>query len=574
MRRPNSWCVAATAVCCLSVSAEAQNSRKKIRSKPSAQASRAGTAVQWRDDFAAAQKESEESGKPVFWYVPTLQGSPMDRKPEVDRYMMAGPFSWPSTIALLNESFVPIKAPASREMQKQFGLARMSFIEPGWVVLDRDGTELGRLDKITTFERQWFELPLRKLVNARSKVAVATKVEKRFAEGAHAFDRGERDRALEIWADVAKRYPEDPLGWKAAAEVEGHGPYAFGFEVRGPLKEAAIDGSTDGSRALAGAYTEDELWKRGVEFLLRMRTGDGGIEDSRYDFGGTDSLPNVYVACTAIAGWAVLEHAIAHDDSLLPEVWSFYDYASDDENLAIDDSDELVWAHIYRGRFYCRLLDSFPEAAQVRGVREELAGVVDALSEMQTKKGAWHHEYANPFVTASALVTLRHAEERGVTVPVAVRDAGIKALLSTRGKAGGYSYSMRRRGEPGIPASIGRMALGELALDLWGQAEVKKLRAALDASFEHHQHLESVRKYDDHANRLGHGGFFFWYDMRARSEAIMRVTDKKLRAHYVKRQRDLILSLPEIDGRFMDSHELGRSYGTAMALLSLRELDG
>ena len=32
---------------------------------------------------------------------------------------------------------------------------------------------------------------------------------------------------------------------------------------------------------------------------------------------------------------------------------------------------------------------------------------------------------------------------------------------------------------------------------------------------------------------------------------------------------ELVLDLPEFDGAFVDSHELGRSYGTARALLCL-----
>jgi hypothetical protein len=34
-----------------------------------------------------------------------------------------------------------------------------------------------------------------------------------------------------------------------------------------------------------------------------------------------------------------------------------------------------------------------------------------------------------------------------------------------------------------------------------------------------------------------------------------------------------MLRLPELDGCFVDSHELGRCYGTAMALLSFSVLD-
>ena len=35
---------------------------------------------------------------------------------------------------------------------------------------------------------------------------------------------------------------------------------------------------------------------------------------------------------------------------------------------------------------------------------------------------------------------------------------------------------------------------------------------------------------------------------------------------------EIMRELPEIDGSFIDSHELGKSYGTAMALLSLKNV--
>jgi hypothetical protein len=57
--------------------------------------------------------------------------------------------------------------------------------------------------------------------------------------------------------------------------------------------------------------------------------------------------------------------------------------------------------------------------------------------------------------------------------------------------------------------------------------------------------------------------------MHARSEAIAAVKDPALRQSLAKKQLDLILSLPELDGCFIDSHELGRCYGTASALLCL-----
>lgn len=113
------------------------------------------------------------------------------------------------------------------------------------------------------------------------------------------------------------------------------------------------------------------------------------------------------------------------------------------------------------------------------------------------------------------------------------------------------------------------MPLCELALFRFGQSDQERLGAALTAAFEHHHRLEAIRKYDDHADSLGYGGFFFWYDVRARSEAIAAITDDAARARWQAQQDAIVLALPEIDGCFVDSHELGRCYGTAMALLCL-----
>ena len=61
--------------------------------------------------------------------------------------------------------------------------------------------------------------------------------------------------------------------------------------------------------------------------------------------------------------------------------------------------------------------------------------------------------------------------------------------------------------------------------------------------------------------------------MRARAEALTYMTAGTQRTDFAKLHRDLVLALPELDGCFVDSHELGRCYGTAMALLTLSFLD-
>ena len=84
-----------------------KNSTRKIRIKPGDFSSQCGSAINWRANLQAALKESKATGKPVFWYVPTLPNTFMDRKPVIDRYMLAGPFSWPRIIDLLNDHTIP-----------------------------------------------------------------------------------------------------------------------------------------------------------------------------------------------------------------------------------------------------------------------------------------------------------------------------------------------------------------------------------------------------------------------------------------------------------------------------------
>ncbi len=75
-----------------------------------------------------------------------------------------------------------------------------------------------------------------------------------------------------------------------------------------------------------------------------------------------------------------------------------------------------------------------------------------------------------------------------------------------------------------------------------------------------------MRKYDNHAPPYGIGGFFFWYDMQARADAARALRDDGERAGRLREVRALVLSIAEIDRTWVDSHELGRVYGTASAL--------
>jgi hypothetical protein len=212
-----------------------------------------------------------------------------------------------------------------------------------------------------------------------------------------------------------------------------------------------------------------------------------------------------------------------------------------------------------------------------RGDREadtaRLQSAVDRLAASQGAKGIWAHEYPNPFASATVLHVLWLAESCGARVERGVIARGTAAVQRCRTGQGAFSYAYSERpGAVPIAAAAGRMPLCELALLVWGASDQERLGAAITAAVQHHDQLESTRKYDDHAPPLAYGGFFFWYDMLGRVLAIDRLEDRARRDELMRAQLRTILAIPEIDGTFVDSHELGKSYGTAMALLCLAQV--
>ena len=208
-------------------------------------------------------------------------------------------------------------------------------------------------------------------------------------------------------------------------------------------------------------------------------------------------------------------------------------------------------------------------------VSAALQKAVKQLETLQLNTGGWYHEYANSFVSATALTALYDASKAGVLVDTNKVNSGLKRLASQRMANGAYPYATRPENgkdegtDKDVAAGGGRISICELARRRWGQVEDKEFAAAVTKSMELHDLLAKSLKYDNHTSTYAYGGFFFWYDMQARSEAISLIEDKEIRSKLAAKQRELILKLPELDGCFVDSHELGRCYGTAMGLLSL-----
>ncbi|MCA8949459.1 MAG: hypothetical protein KDE27_08140, partial [Planctomycetes bacterium] len=441
-----------------SVAVRAQNSTRKERRAPSVLAARAGSAVAWQSSVEAALTAAKAAHKRVFWYVPTVARSPMDRQPEIDRYLRGGPLSWPSTLTLLANHFVCTDEVPAGALQERFGLVRQKFIEPGYLVLDAEGAVQLRVDQLTTLHPEWFEAPLRRLVGApaegfpgapalreawqayrtgdvaavgrfvatvlQAEPSSATAAEAWWLRGASLFRSGEPSAARAAWRELAARLPDEPLAWKAQLEIEGHGPFVHGFEDYLELPAAVLtQDPVDGTRA-PGVYDEAELWQRSVRFLLAMDDGTGMVRDSIYDFGGTDGLPNVWAATTCLVGMALLaadarvarKHLeLGKDERRLGRMLQrIRDKVVNESWLALSDRDEIVWARAYAVRFLAAWARRYPRERDE--VLPELRGGVGALLALQPETGVWFHEYGTPFATATALQALHEARELGCEV--------------------------------------------------------------------------------------------------------------------------------------------------------------
>lgn len=176
------------------------------------------------------------------------------------------------------------------------------------------------------------------------------------------------------------------------------------------------------------------------------------------------------------------------------------------------------------------------------------------------------------FNTAQNTMALIAARTAELDVPDGVIDRGLDALETMRDASGLFPYSSA----PGHGwmttdhGAIGRDPLCEHALLAGGRGSIEALDAALRRYLVHGEELRvPTKRLYNYFNGRGHGGYFFFFAHRRALEAAegfgLPATVMKVRAFV----REQVLAAQEGDGTFMDKFNLGRSYGTAQALVLL-----
>ena len=394
------------------------------------------------------------------------------------------------------------------------------------------------------------------------------------------FLQGDEVGAMDRFRKLAEEHPESLAGHRALANVtlgldqRPLGATFSGFESIGYFPEAAYVGLPRDTSWAGEGLGSRELAKQGVRFLLGQQRSDGGYRDARYAYWPSPAItPNVWTAISALALTALQEYRevlvgevdLARIDNALAQGEK---YLLDPTNVNRGENEE-VYADAFRLLFLAGRARTTP--TRRRGLIAEMQTLIGVAEKYQERSGFFSHEYPNAFCTAAMLWALLEAQEVGAAVPEKMLMDGVAALISARSKNGAYAYMRGARGREGsLKDAAGRMPICEAVLLRRGHGNPARLEAAIDNYWEHLGRLRAVRLNDFHSDgELA--GFFFLHDVFFTCEALELVPDRQRResaARFVK----LLQEIPELDGSYLDSHEFGRSYGTAMALLALRRV--
>lgn len=536
-----------------------------------------------------AQQQARERKRLILWFCPRVPGAHMYRAKGLEDYAKIVFFTDPGVVDLIRSKFVPLRMCCDENLAAATGIRRFEFVEPGFIVMTPDGKIVHVLDRIRTFNADWLRSALVAVLqkfpeyDAPSRDPLPDGTRSSVQKGRALLAEGKLDdarRVLEPDGSAEAHYllasvdywsgrdPEPRLrlamaagsesrwAWRAAANLR-RGPDG---ELSGPLPRGFEDvfAAPNAGPATATRVPNpdvDATVRRAVSFLLRAQRANGSWNDARFPFSAdAPQLPNYWMSVTALALLALSEWQELDPERIGAAVKRGETYLLDERQ-------------VNRGKYHESYADAYRllYLARTKNVAA-MTSIARRLGNQIYDDGFWSHGYPNTFTTAAVMHCLAEARKAGAEIPDGVLRRGADALEGKRGPGGRFAYNSNR-GPSSEKDSMSRKALCELVLFEQGRSSRDEVAKGVDYYWKHLHRLEAIRACDFHADgELG--GFTFFHAALFTCEAA-RALEGTARRDHLDRFRRQMLSIPELDGSFMDSHDLGKSYGTANALLIL-----
>ena len=355
---------------------------------------------------------------------------------------------------------------------------------------------------------------------------------------------------------------DDP--WVAKAAMRLAWPVAVGVQENLVDPETGAYGKCDASSSVL----------RAVDFLLREQMADGSWPVANPL--GEDFRAGISVlAAHALLTWSEDLDAARKDRA----------------TAALRRADGWLDAHVAKAP--ADSLNSFAAAyyvdyeldrlARKAATKEDVATALRQLAGGVCPSGAWSYslqfgrswrgnERTHSVNTALAVEAIQRAKAAGVDVDEKTLAGGVAALVAMRKGPAGYTYMY-----PGKPnfesddASIARAPLCDMALLHVGKATKDDLRKSLEVFMKYRLELRATGKTSTPFWLPPHAytSYFFHFAYYHAAEAFAALGDASSKKDLAT-LRDDLLGWAEPDGAWVDDLLLGKPYGTAATLLTLR----
>lgn len=359
---------------------------------------------------------------------------------------------------------------------------------------------------------------------------------------------------------------DKPAGEKAADEKPA-GEEPAGEKPAGEGEDPGIGGPPPEEKAPEITYKREEFQ---VELVLLPNANRGTLQAS-----GQNAPRNSGVLITDVEKKGVADKAGLKKNDLVTAV----------DGVRIPNMQQL-------SRFMQNKYEGEKVELTIKRSSREMTVTVTLAPHpglVYTEVGGWAY-YKNPqapsFVTSAVLLNLEEIGETfsNLRIPRDTLKPGVQALADLRvpdptdPKKMSYVYDERGINAPmwrDIRGNVGRIMVGELALETYGQITKAQLGRSLDVWVQHRDELDRVRTYPHthYGKRWNNAAYYWLFGHYYASLAADRVGGNRM-----KEVKELILKAVilkrEANGLWLDHEGFGIQIGTSHALMILGTIDG